>query len=236
MADRFILLNEKIMDWEWYNDLYTYKFFTSALLLASYKDTSYQGINIKRGSFITSIPSLSEKMHLSETCIRNCIKKLVSTGEIIDTVLPNRCRIITIVNYDKYQSDTAKHDKGVRSKQGNKQSSKESSKYPFNKYIDTPKGVSIYDGEKKSSSACRSDNGSLDDTAVNFQTLYEFAGSDRLAEMEIFCDAFVTSGTALPSEWKEIFDRFSNAEPVKQQEFIDRLLTGFYKEKWGETK
>lgn len=235
MADRFILLHESILDWEWYNDLYVYKLFTTMILLASYKDTSYKGITLKRGSFITSIKSLGEKTHLSATCIKRCLEKLVSTGDITDDVQPNKYRIITIVNYDKYQSVGFPK---TNNKTNSKTNCKTNNKTTFNKDIDTPKGVSISQGKKnkKSSVPARPDGGSHDVkcTVPDILEFLQFANTVDTEQAEVFYSAFQISDTAMPDKWQELYKRFCQSSDDKRQDFLDRLLNGDYKEKWGE--
>lgn len=109
----FILLHRKILEWEWISDNSTFHFFITCLLLANYENKRFKGIEIKRGSFMTSISSLCEITGLSKPTVKKCLSKLVKSGEITDNVVPNRYRIISIKNYDKYQR---KQDKKVESK------------------------------------------------------------------------------------------------------------------------
>ncbi len=98
----FIKLNRKILDWEWYKDANTFKLFIHLLLTANVKDKKWQGIIVKRGELITSIPNLSKSTGLSAQEVRTAIKHLILTGEITDSSSP-RFRIISIKNYGKYQ-------------------------------------------------------------------------------------------------------------------------------------
>lgn len=99
----FVLLNRSILDWEWWSDMYVTHFFIGLILLANHEDKSVRGIKVKRGQLLTSVSKLESRLLMNHNCILNCIKKLKSSGEIIDDVKPNKYRIITIVNYDKFQ-------------------------------------------------------------------------------------------------------------------------------------
>lgn len=99
----FVTLNRKIMDWEWWSDDAIFRFFAGLIMLANYQDGQYKGKTIKRGSFVTSMPNLCAIFQASDKKIRRCLKCLVETGEITD-VPTNKDRLITIVNYEKYQS------------------------------------------------------------------------------------------------------------------------------------
>lgn len=99
----FILINRSIFDWEWWGDIYVTHFFIGLILLANHEDKMVRGIKVKRGQCLTSVSKLESFLLLNHNCILNCIKKLKSSGEILDDVKPNKYRIITIVNYDKFQ-------------------------------------------------------------------------------------------------------------------------------------
>lgn len=60
------------------------------------------GETIPRGSFVTSLDSLAKELGLSVQEIRTALKHLISTGELTSKST-NKCRIITVVNYEMYQ-------------------------------------------------------------------------------------------------------------------------------------
>lgn len=99
----FIKLNRKILGWEWYADPCTRDLFIHCLLKANWKSGKWQGYEYKRGQFITSLPTLSAETGFSIQNIRTAIGHLKSTGELTDWH-DSKIRIITVVNYDKYQS------------------------------------------------------------------------------------------------------------------------------------
>ena len=104
MAEAFIKLYRKMLDWEWYDDLNTFRVFIHCLLRANWKAAKWHGIEIHPGQFITSIPSLAEETQLSEMQVRTALKKLISTGEITSKQQA-RCRIITVNNWSAYQGN-----------------------------------------------------------------------------------------------------------------------------------
>ena len=104
MAGRFIKLYDKILQWEWYSDINTCRLFIHLLLKANYKDQSFQGEIIHRGQMATSLSSLALQTGLSERQVRVSLDRLKMTGEVSSSTRP-RCRIITIIHYDEYQSD-----------------------------------------------------------------------------------------------------------------------------------
>lgn len=102
----YIKISRKILKWEWYGNINTCRLFIHCLLKANWKDSRFEGKNIERGSFVTSLPQLSAELQLTENEIRTAIKHLKSTGEITDRTT-NKYRIITVKNYDEYQNDNA---------------------------------------------------------------------------------------------------------------------------------
>ena len=101
-AGGFITLHRQIMDWEWYKDINTFKLFVHLLLRASFADTKFMGKKIKRGQIVTSLGGLAEETGLTVQNVKTSLKHLISTNEVTNTST-RQYRIITIVNYDKYQ-------------------------------------------------------------------------------------------------------------------------------------
>lgn len=98
----YIKLSRKLLEWEWYSDINTCRLFIHMLLKANWKKGRFQGIEIPRGSFPSSLNSLSEDTGLTIQSIRTCIKKLKSTGEL--TVSQHgKFSVFTINNYCCYQ-------------------------------------------------------------------------------------------------------------------------------------
>ena len=99
----FIKLNRKILNWQWYSDPCTRDVFIHCLLEANWCDGEWHGYKYKRGQFITSLPSLSAAVGFSIKNVRTALNHLKSTGELADWY-DNKVRIITVINYDKYQT------------------------------------------------------------------------------------------------------------------------------------
>ncbi|WP_099369561.1 hypothetical protein [Sphingobacterium sp. 1.A.5] len=99
----WIKLHRSLLDWEWYKDLNTRSLFLHLLIRANHKENKFQGNTIKRGQILTGINSLSFETSLSIQKLRTSLNKLKSTNDItIEST--NKNSIITIVNYDFYQS------------------------------------------------------------------------------------------------------------------------------------
>ena len=110
-----VLINRKILGWEWYKDVNTYKLFTHLIYKANYEDSMYRGIKVLRGQIYTGLDLLKFETGLTMQQTRTAIKKLISTNDITSKTT-NKYRLITVLNYNKYQ---------LTNKQLNKQSNKQ---------------------------------------------------------------------------------------------------------------
>ena len=80
--------------------------FIHLLFKANYKDGEFENHTIKRGQLVTGRKALSKELEMSERQVRTALEHLKSTNEI--TITPtSKYSIITINNYDKYQSVTS---------------------------------------------------------------------------------------------------------------------------------
>ena len=140
MKGDYIKINRSLLEWGWYKDKNTSRLFIHMLLKANWKDGFFLGIEIKRGSFVSSLAKLSEETNLSVREIRTALKHLESTGEVTSTKY-NKFTVFTVNNYCSYQSIDRQSDKQVTS---NRQASdkqvttiEEGKKGRKKEYIDT---------------------------------------------------------------------------------------------------
>lgn len=119
----WVKLHRQFKDWEWYNKSEMVHLFIHCLIKANFKDASFQGIECKKGSFITSLKHLSDETNISVQTIRTCLKKLQLTKEI-DVKSTSKLTQITICNYASYQHEDDLANKQVTNNQqtSNKQS------------------------------------------------------------------------------------------------------------------
>lgn len=118
MAEAFIKLYKKMLEWEWYDDANTCRVFLHCLLKANWKSGSWHGIDFFEGQFITSLQTLSEETHLSVQNVRTALQHLISTGELTSKS-QGKCRVITVNNWCMYQGDNRQPNKQVtKSQQG----------------------------------------------------------------------------------------------------------------------
>ena len=65
MNNGFILLYRQITEWEWYQNPNTFRLFLHCLLMANFTDGRFEGMEVKRGQFVTSLPNLAKQTKLS---------------------------------------------------------------------------------------------------------------------------------------------------------------------------
>lgn len=135
MKGDYIKINRSLLEWGWYKDKNTSRLFIHMLLKANWKDGFFLGIEIKRGSFVSSLAKLSEETNLSVREIRTAIKHLESTGEVTSKKY-NKFSVFTVNNYCSYQSSDTQSDKQPTS---NRQASDNNRRREERKkeYIDT---------------------------------------------------------------------------------------------------
>ena len=111
----FIQLHRKIVEWEWYKNLNTFRVFLHCLLMANFTDGRFEGKEIKRGQFVTSLQNLSVQTSLSVRQVRVALDHLIVTGELTSESY-SKYRIITVVKYDIYQQIDKQIDNQMTSK------------------------------------------------------------------------------------------------------------------------
>lgn len=99
----WIKMHRKMLKWEWYDDINVKTLFIHCLLKANYEDKNWRGTIVKRGSFITSLEHLSIETKLTKRQILTALDKLILTNEI-KKVATNKYTMLTILNYDTYQT------------------------------------------------------------------------------------------------------------------------------------
>lgn len=116
MAEAFIKIHRKMLDWEWYKDTNTFCLFLHCLLIANWKDGKFMGYEIPRGSFVSSYSQLAQQTSMSIQNVRTAINHLKSTGEL--TVNSHtKFSVFTVVNYNRYQDDNRQANKQLTNNQ-----------------------------------------------------------------------------------------------------------------------
>ena len=110
MAEGFIKISRKILNWEWYTDSVKMRVLIHCLLKANWKDGRFKGHEIKRGSFATSYSSMSKELKLTVRQVRYAIDGLELSSELSR----KKCGhflVITVLKYDEYQENC--HENGT---------------------------------------------------------------------------------------------------------------------------
>lgn len=92
-----IEISNKLLEWQWYDDLKVSRLFIYLVLKANHEEIWYKGNLIKKGEIYTNRRLLAKETNLSEQNIRTCLSKLESTNEI-KIEANNRYSKITIMN------------------------------------------------------------------------------------------------------------------------------------------
>lgn len=101
----FVKLYRSMLTWEWYDDINVKILFLHLILTANYEDKKWRGKVIKRGQRVVSVKKLSEELGITVRQVRTAIEKLVMTNDLTNSKFAE-CNVLTLVNYDKYQSVT----------------------------------------------------------------------------------------------------------------------------------
>lgn len=119
MAEAFIKICRKMLNWEWYDDVNTCRLFIHCLLRANYKSGSWHGIDYEPGQFITSLQTLANETHLTIRQVRVALDHLKMTGEVT-IIRHSKCSVITVNNWGEYQTnDNQDGSKKARKRQAN---------------------------------------------------------------------------------------------------------------------
>ena len=101
----FVAYPRSIANWRWYKNGNTFRLFFHLMLKANYCEREFENITVKRGQLVTSRKQLADETGISEQSIRTALVHLKSTNEIT-TRATSKFTIITIVNYEEWQSTT----------------------------------------------------------------------------------------------------------------------------------
>lgn len=116
MMSGWIKLHRKFLDWEWFNKSEAVHLFLYMLIKANHKDAKWQGNDVKRGQFISSLGNISNATGISVQSIRTILKKLEKTNEI-EVKSTNQFTIVTICKYECYQDENETTNKPLTNNQ-----------------------------------------------------------------------------------------------------------------------
>jgi len=112
----WIKIHRKFLEWEWFNKSEAVHLFMYMLLKANHKDGKWQGMEVKRGQFISSLGNISNATGISIQTIRTILKKLEKTNEI-EVKSTSQFTIVTISKYDCYQEQNDDTNKPLTNNQ-----------------------------------------------------------------------------------------------------------------------
>lgn len=115
----YIKLWRSMLTWEWYDDPPTKDVYLHMILTASINTSVWHGIEIPRGSLVSSYRQIAKNTGLSIQQARTAISHLETTGELTRTSYP-KFTVFTLNNYDKFQEPTRKStSKSLKNQQAN---------------------------------------------------------------------------------------------------------------------
>lgn len=104
MAEPYVKIYKKMLDWEWYDDPNTCRLFIHCLLKVNWKPCKWHGIEIEPGQFVTSLQNLADETCLTIRQVRVALSHLKMTGEVTIT-RHSKCSVITVNNWSEYQTN-----------------------------------------------------------------------------------------------------------------------------------
>ena len=111
----WIKIHRKFLDWQWFEKSEAVHLFIYLLLKANHKDSQWQGVDIKRGQFISSLGKISTDTGISLQSIRTLLNKFEKTNEI-ELKSTNKFTIVTICKYECYQDEIEQNNNPITNK------------------------------------------------------------------------------------------------------------------------
>ena len=99
----WIKVYRKFSEWEWHDDPKMVTVWVHLLILANYEDKQWHDVTIERGQINIGLDSFSKTVGITVRELRTCLDRLCHLDMIMKKST-NKNTIITICNYDKYQS------------------------------------------------------------------------------------------------------------------------------------
>lgn len=113
----YIKVYRSFMNWEWYDDANTKAVFLHCLLRANYENAKWHGIDIPRGSFLTSVATLQKELKLSAQNIKTALKHLSKITNELTIKTTANYSIITVNNFDFYNPNNKQNNEEVKNEQ-----------------------------------------------------------------------------------------------------------------------
>ena len=98
----YVKIYRNITKWAWYKNSNTKAVFLHCIIRANWKPGNFEGREIQRGQFVTSLKSMAAETGLTVDEVRTALKHLNFTQEITQEKIPQGL-IITVKNWRQYQ-------------------------------------------------------------------------------------------------------------------------------------
>ncbi len=207
MTQGWIKLHRKLLKWEWYHDSKMVHLFIYLLLSANHEPGRWRGIEIDRGQLVTGLHSLQKGTNLSIQTIRTCLSKLKKTQELT-IQSTNRFSLITLCNYEDYQSNCDEANSPANKQLTNKQQT-------TNKQLTTNKNVKNEKNDKKTNS-------------IFEESRKLYPGDKRGSETEF------TYFTKTHKDWRDVLPLLKPA--IEQQILWRKNANGEFRPAWKQFK
>jgi len=112
MTQGWIKLHRGFTKFEWYQDANTMRVFLHLLITANHQKAKWQGNVIGRGQLITSRGHISRDLGMTVQVVRTSLAKLEKT-ENITIKTTSKFTLLSICNYDTYQSEVSENNQQV---------------------------------------------------------------------------------------------------------------------------
>jgi len=104
LENGYIKEYRSLLSWGWFREPFTAHLWEYIRLAANWEEHRFKGHVIQRGQLVTSYPSMAEATGMTIQSVRTAVKHLKKTGEITMQSFRD-FSIITVTNYEKYQSE-----------------------------------------------------------------------------------------------------------------------------------
>lgn len=237
----FVVEPRSILKNEWYTDPFTMHLLRHCRLRANFENNKWRGITVERGQFITSLKTLSTETGLSVKQVRTALEKLEKTGYVASKAT-NKNRIITVVFYNEEQNIGKQKGKQRAAKKASQRQTEGKQRATDNNNISndiltnkTSVCAQSAHTQQEPPTAPRAPDGRAP-AAVTYQQMRGYQIDNAIGSGETvseFYNGFVKSDTRFPENWQSVYTQYVRADFDAQIEFIERLQSGAYREKWG---
>lgn len=140
-APGYVKLHRSLLDWEWWDDHSATRVLTYLMLSVNWQQKQWMGMTIEPGSIVTSYAIIAKSCGITEKQARRSMKVL-ELGSVIERKRAGKGQLVTLGNWDKYQSDEPQEGRQRAGKRAAKGQAKGSER------ATTKEGKEIQEGEE----------------------------------------------------------------------------------------